>query len=628
MILLTQSDVSLGRDPRVMILRITGLIVCLTAVLVSVHLPAAEMRARSILVLDQSESRGPFYYQIFTGLCSVVNADSRFHTTLYSENLDLSRFNGASYEESLKQQLKEKYRDRPIGVVVAVGMSTLELVLRWREELWPGVPVVFALVDEMDFARLKLPPDVTGGIVKLALADSIKAARAVVPNLDSVVFVGEPWDRQVVFRNWKQEIPAAAAGLKVIEIMGATMAETRKRVEALPGRSVIVYSAVYSDGEGTFYPPATALKLIAERANRPIIVAAETFLEPGGIGGFVLVPGLIGADAASLALRIMNGEPPSSIPGRVTEVVKPIFNWQQMRRWNVSNLPAGSEIRFRERSLWENYGWQSISVAAAFLIQAALISILLHERKKRSDAEFESRHRMTELAHANRQATAGELSSSIAHELNQPLGAILTNAETAELILDSTSPDLSEIKEILADIRRDDLRASEVIHRMRSFLKRTPFETKDIDLNDTMREVFEFLSVQASARDIALYLQASPEALRVKGDPVQLQQVILNLMVNSMDAMAAMPNGRTVVGRTEMNGGSSAVISISDSGPGIPPNRLNEVFDPFFTTKEQGMGIGLSIARTIVQAHKGRIWAENVAGGGVVFRLSLPLCLT
>jgi signal transduction histidine kinase len=163
---------------------------------------------------------------------------------------------------------------------------------------------------------------------------------------------------------------------------------------------------------------------------------------------------------------------------------------------------------------------------------------------------------------------------------------------------------------------------------MRSFLKRTPFETKDIDLNDTMREVFEFLSVQASARDIALYLQASPEALRVQGDPVQLQQVILNLMVNSMDAMAAMPNGRTVVGRTEMNGGSSAVISISDSGPGIPPNRLNEVFDPFFTTKQQGMGIGLSIARTIVQAHKGRIWAENVASGGAVFRLSLPLCLT
>jgi signal transduction histidine kinase len=511
--------------------------------------------------------------------------------------------------------------------VVAVGAAALELVLRWREELWPGVPVVFELVDEMDFARLKLPLDVTGSIVRLPLADSIKAARAVVPDLDRVVFVGASWDRQVIFRNWKDEIPTAAAGLNVTEIIGLTMAETRRRVEALPPRSAILYSAIYSDGEGSFYPPATALKLIAEKANRPIIVAAETFLEPGGVGGFVLVPAVIGADAATLALRILNGESPSNIPTKVTDAIRPVFNWQQMRRWSISesNLPPGSEILFREPTLWENYKWQSISVAAVLLVQAALISILLHERRKRSDAELDALHRMTELAHVNRQATAGELSSSIAHELNQPLGAILTNAETAELMLDSPSPDLSEIKEILADIRRDDLRASEVIHRMRSLLKRTPFETRDIDLNETMRETFELLSAQASARDIALQLQPSPGALRVKGDPVQLQQVILNLIVNSMDAMGATSDGRTVIGRTEMNGESLAVISISDSGPGIPQDKLNEVFDPFFTTKKKGMGIGLSIARTIVQAHKGRIWAENQTGGGAVFRLSLPL---
>jgi len=261
------------------------------------------------------------------------------------------------------------------------------------------------------------------------------------------------------------------------------------------------------------------------------------------------------------------------------------------------------------------------------LIQTALISVLLHERQRRNNAELESRHRMTELAHVNRQATAGEMSSSITHELNQPLGTILTNTETAQLILNSPSPDLSEIKEILADIRRDDLRASEVIRRMRSFLLRAPFEAKNIDINDTMRQVFDFLSVQASARNVAMYLNPSPSPLWVNGDPVQLQQVILNLVVNSMDAMAAMPYGRTVIGRTELNGASSAVISISDSGPGIPPEKLNEVFDPFFTTKKQGMGIGLSISRTIVQAHKGRIWAENQTGGGAVFHLSLPLAL-
>jgi signal transduction histidine kinase len=234
---------------------------------------------------------------------------------------------------------------------------------------------------------------------------------------------------------------------------------------------------------------------------------------------------------------------------------------------------------------------------------------------------------MSELAHLNRQATAGEVSSSIAHELNQPLGAILTNAETAELILKSPAPDLLELKDILADIRRDDLRANEVIQRLRSLLKRAPFEIKTVDLNNLMREVFGFLAVQAAIRKVTLNFQPASGELQVRGDPVQLQQVMLNLIVNSMEAMSAMPNGRSVIGRTELNGGSSAIVSIADTGPGIPPEKLAEVFDPFFTTKTQGMGVGLSIARTIVQAHRGKIWVENQSEGGATFRFSVPLAL-
>jgi signal transduction histidine kinase len=514
------------------LVRISDLIVLLLATLVPTGLSAQEMRPRSILVLDQSDLRGPFYYQIFSGLRTGISADARAHTTLYAENFDLVRFGGAAYEQSMKQHLMEKYRDRPIGVIVAVGAPVLELVLRWRGELWPGIPVVFTMVDEIDHARLRLPPDVTGLIVKLGLRDTIAMARVIVPDLKTIVFVGDDWNRQVIFRNWKVEAATAAAGLNVVEVVGRTMAETRREVAKLPDDSVIIYSAMYSDGEGTFYPPATALSLIAEKANRPIMVGAETFLEPGGIGGAVLVPEMIGASAARLVLRILHGESPSSIP-TIKGGVRPIFNWLQMQRWNISesNLPAGSEIRFREQGLWEKYRWQSATAFVIVLLQAVLIAILLYERKKRQDAEVESMHRMSELAHVNRNATAGELSASIAHELNQPLGAILTNSETAELILSNQSPDLNEVREILADIRRDDLRAGEIIHRLRSFTKRTSFESKDVDLNVTLREVFDFLSVQAAARNVALDLKASPEVLRVKGDPVQLQQVVINLIV-------------------------------------------------------------------------------------------------
>jgi signal transduction histidine kinase len=608
--------------------------VWISALLISVFvflssLPATpqERRSRSILVLDQSQSSGVFFLQILSGLRAAIDADASAHTTLFSESLDLSRFDGEVYDESLRRHFSEKYRDKDIGVIVAIGSGTLELVQRWRNELWPGIPVVFGMVDEVDYARLKLANDVTGNILKTVLADSIGVARAVVPDLETIVFVGDHWDRQNVFGNWGLEIPKATAGLNVIDLVGATMAEVRKRVEALPARSAIIYSAMYSDGEGAYFSPAKGFELVAEKANRPIVVAAEPLVALGSIGGPVIVPGRIGADAANLALRILHGEPASSIAVTTSQAVKPIFNWLQMQRWGISesDLPPGSEVRFREPSAWEKYRWQILSVIAVLLMQAGLISILLHERHKRANAERESRNRLAELAHANRQATAGELTSTIAHELNQPLGAILTNTETAELILNSPSPDLSEVKEILADIRRDDIRAGEIIHHMRFFLRRAPFEDKPIELNDTVRKVFDFLSVQASARNVALYFEPSGDPIQVRGDQVQLQQVIMNLVLNSMDAMAPLPNGHVVIGRTEVNGGSSAVISISDSGPGIPTEKLNEVFDPFFTTKKQGMGIGLSISRTIVQAHNGRIWAENQKEGGAVFRLSLPI---
>lgn len=600
---------------------ITGLVVAL----VPFSLPAQVQRPQSILVLDESDLRGPFYYQVFAGLRDVVSADGDGHVTLYSESLDLSRFSGPAYEQALRQYLKEKYQGKPIGAIVSAGAATTSLVLRWRDQLWPGVPIVFAMLDEKSFEQVKPSPHVTGVVAGVSLADSIMAARVAVPDLDTIVLVGDAWDRLTVYRNWKEETSTAAADLKVIEIVGKKMSDIRTQVADLPERSAIIYSAVYSDGEGTFYPPATAIGFIAEKANRPIVVAAETFLGPGRIGGYVLVPREIGEKAARLALRILNGTRMEELPP-VHGGVKPIFNWQEMKRWNVSDssLPEGSEIRFREPTFLEKYRWQSVVITVALLFQAGLIAFLLHERHRRFNAEIESRKRMSELAHVNRQATTGELTSSIAHELNQPLGSILTNAETAELILKSEHPDLGEIREILADIKRDDQRAGEVIRRLHSFLRRTPFETKDIDVNEIMNEAFGFLSIQASARNVALYLHTAPGVLRIKGDPIQLQQVILNLVVNSMDAMAGIPSGRAVIGRTEINGGSTVKISISDSGPGIPSDKLRQVFDPFFTTKEHGMGIGLSIARTIILAHKGKIWAENQSAGAV-FHLTLPL---
>jgi signal transduction histidine kinase len=298
-----------------------------------------------------------------------------------------------------------------------------------------------------------------------------------------------------------------------------------------------------------------------------------------------------------------------------------------LQRWNISEkrLPPGSIVRFREPGVWQQYRSQITLITGLILVQSALISGLLFERRRRVHFEVQARQRSAELAHVNRVAMVGELTATIAHEINQPLGAILTNVETMELMVKSPAPDLQEIGEILADIRRDDLRASKVIDRLRAQLRKVPAELKDIDLNEVAEETLRFLSALAVAREVELSSLIAPVSLPVKGDRIQLQQVTTNLIVNAMDAMSNMPSAARRMTVSTARDGDCAWLSVSDAGPGIPVDHLKEIFEPFFTTKDAGMGMGLSIARTIVEAHDGKLSAENEAGRGATFRIRLPL---
>ena len=232
---------------------------------------------------------------------------------------------------------------------------------------------------------------------------------------------------------------------------------------------------------------------------------------------------------------------------------------------------------------------------------------------------------MSELAHTNRYSIAGELTASIAHEINQPLGSILTNAETAQVMLQSPAPDLKELGEIVSDIRRDDQRASEVILRLRSLLKKTPFELREFDLNDIVPDTIELLSGVAVARGVRIDRFMTAVPLPIRADRVQLQQVLINLMINAMDAMADVPGPEREMSVYTARIDKLVQITVSDSGPGILQDKRKQIFEPFFTTKPQGMGMGLSIARTIIEAHHGQLAAENHAGGGAVFRVRLPI---
>jgi PAS domain S-box-containing protein len=244
--------------------------------------------------------------------------------------------------------------------------------------------------------------------------------------------------------------------------------------------------------------------------------------------------------------------------------------------------------------------------------------------RKRIEVDFQRNRE--ELAHVTRVATVGALTTAVAHELNQPLGAILSNAEAAEMFLMAEPPALDEVREILADIRKDDQRASEVIRRMRNLLRKQELAPKLIEINDAVEEVLILLSIDASHRKVALKFEGTADLPSAWCDPVHLQQVVLNLVLNGMEAMAGMPEERRrVIVRTGRGDNGSVKIAVADSGAGIPEDRLPKLFEPFFTTKKDGMGMGLSIARTIVEAHFGKIWAENNSAGGATFYFTVPI---
>lgn len=255
--------------------------------------------------------------------------------------------------------------------------------------------------------------------------------------------------------------------------------------------------------------------------------------------------------------------------------------------------------------------------------ERCLITVIrdISDRKRADEAQ-------QNLAHASRLAVVGELTAMVAHEINQPLGAILSNADAGEMLLQSQDPPLDEIRQILSDIRKNDLRADQAIRRIRALLCKREMEMQPFDLNETLLDVLRLVTGDALRRRIQIRKEFAPGLPLVFGDRVHLQQVLLNLIVNGMDAMANTPEpARRLTVQTKANG-AGAEVAVADCGHGIAPDKMPRIFESFFTTKKDGMGLGLSIARSIIEAHRGRIWAESNFCGGATFHFTVRAAQT
>ncbi|MGH7345267.1 MAG: sensor histidine kinase, partial [Candidatus Rokuibacteriota bacterium] len=296
--------------------------------------------------------------------------------------------------------------------------------------------------------------------------------------------------------------------------------------------------------------------------------------------------------------------------------------------FDPAELAARGEIKNIEREVTSKTGERRAVLIhlKKVSIQGSTVLYTCRDVTERRHAEEELRAARLELAHASRLASVGELLASIAHEINQPLTSILTNASAGlrRLPALAAADQADELLEIFVDIRDQGRRAGDVIERVRALAGKRPLERRPLDVNEVAGEIVTLVRGEARRRNVTLRTELVASLPPIDADRVSLQQVMLNLMLNGMDAMdqREAADRRLVVSTRRLD--DAVEVAVSDTGHGIPADRLPKVFDAFFTTKKEGLGLGLAIARSIVEAHGGRIWAEDNGGRGATFHLALP----
>lgn len=591
--------------------------------------PAAAEPRRVLLLHSFGRDFAPFS-DFAAHFRELLVKQSREPIDLYEASVETARFKASFEDKALVEYLRALFAERRLDLIVTLGGPAAQFVQQNRPRLFTTTAVLMSALDQrrVDLAELTAQDTVVAATIDLSvLVDNILRL------LPDTAEIAVPIGASPLEKYWVGEMPRElqrfTKRVKFTWWDELSLDRMRARAAALPARSAMLYFLITVDADGVPYEQDRALDDLHAVANAPIFGFAAGAFGRGIVGGPLLSNEQLAQRAVGVALRIFSGVTPGDIKTEPLGLGQAIYDWRELQRWGISEarLPGGSLVYFRGLTVWERFRWEIIWVVSVIVLQYGIIHWLLFERHRRRYAELESRSRQREVIHMDRATVAGALSASFAHELNQPLGAILSNAEAAEMLLGANRPDLDQVKAILADIRQADLHAANIIGDFRKLLKQTAeFELQDFDLNEAISGAMRMLSPEARKRGIVLRPNGMYAALPVRADQIEVQQVLLNLATNGMDAMGnSAPGARELAIETALNGSSEVEVSVSDTGTGIPKDKLKDIFKTFYTTKQQGTGLGLSIARTIVESYGGKIWAENRIGRGAVFRFTLPL---
>ena len=547
---------------------------------------------------------------------------------IIENSLVTARFSDENPDAPFVEYLSALFAKRPLDLIVSIGAPAADFVQRHRRRLFPSTPMVLTAVDQRRVQYSNLTGDDVAVAVNINYLSAFENILQVLPDTKEVIVVV---GTSPIEKFWNDAIGKQAEPLtnriKLSWTDELPFEELLKQASALPPHTAIFWELMIVDAAGVVHEGDLSLERLHAVANAPIFSYDESFFGSAIVGGPLLIVADTSRLTATVAVRILNGEKAGDIKVSPVEFSAPRFDWGQMQRWGISekNLPPGSEILFRDPTVWGQYRAYILAAAAAILIQAALIFWLLYEHRRRHLAEVQARNSMAELTQLNRLATAGELSAAIAHEIRQPIAGMVAMANAAVRWLSREIPDIGEARDAMNNVVATGHHASDVITNVRELFGKDTQEKTPTDVNKLIRKVLALVYIDLRKHSIETQLNLSEQLPPLIGNEVQLRQVVLNLVMNAIELMASVAEPRVLSIKSESTEHNSVLVSIADTGSGIDVANLNRIFAPMFTTKTRGMGMGLSICKSIIDSHNGGIWVSAGVPRGSIFHFELPL---
>jgi signal transduction histidine kinase len=586
----------------------------------------AQPPLRQVLLL-QSYDRGNMILDQFTGNLRVdLDRSAGRPVNVVQVIVGPTGFVGAP-EQAVVDLIRSTYADRPKpDLIVSVAGPAAVFARKYRRQLFPDSPLLFAAVDQRYLGDTPLGENETAVAVLNDDAGLVDDILLLLPQTRQVFMVmgsgqiGRFWHKQL-----NEQFTRFHDRLTFVWSDDLSLAEVLRRCASLPAHSAIFYFTFGTDAAGAAYADERVLADLHATAKAPLFATHSVYLGSGIVGGRLMAIDELARHTTDAALRLLNGAPPATVRVPPQPPGQPIFDWRELQRWGIpeARLPSGSVVRYRNPTGWREYRGMVLSAAGALAIQALLIVGLLFERRARRRAEIDSRRNLALAADASRRETMSALTHSISHELLQPLSSMIVNAETLRVMIASKTATSNTIEEVLSDIQAEGVLATQIIERHRTMLRSRQLQKKPIDLHTVVKESLALVAHELTARQIAVSINLSSNPCVVSGDQVLLQQVLVNLLMNAMDAVAEMPPARRHVTITSEVKAADVEVCVCDTGPGLPAGISGKLFTPFVTTKSHGLGIGLTIVWTIVEAHGGTIEARNNPEGGATFTVTL-----